>query len=222
MLLLSSVVTIVLLGSGIGSFALQNLNTSDAQPGLTTQTPGDLTDEPTATRTGTTVGAAGPDTNEQMRVSLGTSGENTILNTSDVAPGDTSVERLTLINDGERAGRIRLAQTDIVDLENGIVGPEVSVDNSSDEGELSEAIEVRLSFEYADGTNVTVLGSQTSYVPLAAVNDTAVPDQSLAPGEELTVWLEWRVDPEAGNEIQSDITVFDVGFELRVPETTSA
>lgn len=156
---------------------------------------------------------------DEISVSLEADGEGTLLEAHRVVPGDAGTETITLRNAGNRSGTVQLARTEITDLENGIVDPEAPVDDSPDRGELSEAVKVRMIFEYPDGTNPVVVGSESSYVTLASLNNSERPDISLEPERNLTVRLEWRVDENAGNEIQSDGTVFDAVFQLRAPET---
>ncbi|WP_136689923.1 hypothetical protein [Halorhabdus amylolytica] len=161
-------------------------------------------------------GADSPD--DDVTVSLDSEGEGILLEANGVVPGDAGTERMTLTNSGNQSGTVRLVRTDITDLENGIVEPEAPVDDSPDEGELSKAIAVRMTFEYPDGTEETVVGSESSSVTLADLNDSASSGAVLEPGAEVTVKLEWRVDEDTGNEIQSDGTVFDAVFQLRAPE----
>jgi len=162
-------------------------------------------------------GGGGETVDEQVTVSLQNDGEGTLLAATGVVPGDTGTESMTLTNRGDRAGTVGLAGTEITDRENGIVGPEARVDDTPGVGELSEAVAVRMTFEYPDGTDVFVVGSESEYVTLADLNGSARPARPLGPGEDVLVRLDWRVDEGAGNEIQSDGTVFDAVFRLRSP-----
>ncbi|WP_135662581.1 hypothetical protein [Halorhabdus rudnickae] len=209
-------------------------------PGITSpSTPAGTGDENTPTETGETTPESPPDTtddgseagggggggggavppDDEVTISLTADGEGSLLEAEDVVPGDTGTETMTLRNAGNRAGQVRLARTTITDLENGIVDPEAFVDDSPNDGELSGAIDVRLAFVYPDGTETRVIGSESSYVTLADVNDSEIPETPLEPGEELNVRLDWRVSEDVGNEIQTDEAIVDAVFQLRAPET---
>ncbi|MFW5949994.1 MAG: hypothetical protein ACOCR6_01425 [archaeon] len=221
---------LVLFGAGIGGITLfdsgvtptdDNTSTTASPPDpstTTVKTPSTQT-TPSATtvdtddETGTPRGDGGtPD--DRATVSLDTPGDATIMAIGDVVPGDAGTNRLVLENTGRESGTLRIAETTVVDHENGIVEAEAAVDDSPDEGELSDAITVRMRFRYSDGEDAIVVGSNSSFVPLASMNATAPPEQMVAPGERVIVEIEWRIDQTAGNEIQSDSTTFDVVFEL--------
>ncbi|WP_181686290.1 hypothetical protein [Halorhabdus salina] len=200
--------------------------------GETETVQGTETSTPTPTRTATVTptrtesdsagaggGGDGGTSDDQATVSLDAPDDATLLQTQNVVPGQSGAETVTLTNGGQQAGTIRLATVTVTDHENGIVGPEASVDDSPTEGELSEAVEVKLTFEYPDGERVIVAGSSSSYVSLSSLSGTAAPNKTVEPGQSVTVELDWRIDESVGNEIQSDGTTFDAVFELRAPES---
>ncbi|WP_459191329.1 hypothetical protein [Halosimplex sp. J119] len=193
---------LALVGGGIGTFVL------DDTPGVS---PGVQTPESTPT--------APPAPVED--VALTTPADATLLRASGVVPGEGGTSRLVLRNEGSAAGRLGIANFSHADEENGITSAEAAVDDSPDEGELSEAVRVRLSMQFSDGRTVRVVG-RDRFVPLADVEASNRTYGTIQPGEAATVVLEWRVPAEAGNEIQSDGLRFDIAFGLRPINGTAA
>ena len=155
---------------------------------------------------------------EPVGVTLETTGEGTLLAADSIFPGDAGTGRITLQNEGERAGRIRLARTEITDRYPATDRPTATPAQIVSARPLSQVLAVRLTFVYSDGTETTVIGSESTYVPLASVNDSETVDRSIAPGETVTVRLDWRLAKDVGNDIQGTETTFDAVFELRAPE----
>lgn len=246
--ILLALILLILLGAGVGTiteFEFGDLlkPVSETTP-IPTQTPVETTVEGTVESTPTPVttpeptqptpteeesnengdaggggsGGGGGASDEQATVSLESPGEATFLDANGVVPTQSGTESMMLTNGGDRAGRLALAAVRINDSENGIVDAEAPVDDSPNEGELSEAVLVRMRFHYPDGDNRTVVGSDSSYVTLASLTNSSTPEKKVAPGDRVSVELDWQIERNAGNEIQSDGTVFDAIFELRAPE----
>lgn len=207
-LLLVLVLFLVVIGAGIGTVAF----TGPPDPG-----PDDAT--PTATADPATTPVPTPQ--RTANVSLEFSGDATLVRAGSVAPGDSGTARLSLRNNGSLAGRLGVTDIAVTDAENGQGDAEAAVDNSTDAGELSGALLVRLTVRYPDGETVRVVGDD-GYVPL---DDVTLANETLGgtldPGQTATIVLDWRVDTAAGNEIQSDRTRFDAVFELRSLDATA-
>lgn len=84
-------------------------------------------------------------------------------------PGESGESSLSVVNTGDVAGRLAISELTVTDSENGIVGPEAAVDDTSETGELSESLSVHLSVRYTDGRTMDVYGTEDAFVPLAAI-----------------------------------------------------
>jgi len=194
--LLLVLLLLVVLGGGFGTFVLDDIPDGSPGPGTPSPTPP-------------------PAPNATGDVSLTTVAEATLLRVGGVAPGDAGVSRLRLRNTGSAAGELSVTELSVASDENDIVSPELSVDDSPEEGELADALVVRVSAEYPDGETVSVFGDD-EFVPIGSLEarNRTIGD-GLAAGEDVTIVLEWRLPSGTGNEVQSDSVTFDVAFTLR-------
>jgi len=212
-LLLLIVVFLVLVGGGVGTFVLGGNGDGDG-PGV--QTP--ATDAPSsATPTLTPPDPTTP--NDSGNVSFEFVDNATLVRAGNVVPGQSGATQRAIRNSGSMTATLAMVSLSVTDSENGLTDPESRVDDSADEGELSEAVLVRLSVTYPDGETATVFGGD-QFVPLAdvrATNESIGP--GIDPGSAATLTLEYRIAQSAGNEIQSDTVAFDIGFQLRAPDT---
>lgn len=144
-----------------------------------------------------------------------------MLRTVGVAPVDSGISQLVLQNEGEAPGRLAIAAITVESDENGVVNAESPVDDSPNQGELAQRVEIRLSVRYPDGDTVCVYGGD-EYVLLSgftAWNRTL--GDGLAAGEGATLLFDWRLSEEATNVVQSDTARIDVVFALRSTNETA-
>ena len=249
LILLLLVVGLSIIGTGIGSIILTGPDTqppdnettptstvTTATPTATPGSPGPPSDTPTVTATptdtatpadtatgsdsdsdGTNGGGSQPPATPSPGLELG-EGES-LFEGSNLAPGQSGQGTLTLRNAEDEDGNLTVTSVAITDEENGITDPESAVDSTPDEGELSSALEVRLSID--DGNSQTyLLGTESGYATLEELPDDAPSDAyGLASGEEVTLVMDWRLPSSAGNEIQSDGVSVDLGLLLESTET---
>ncbi|MDS0241714.1 MULTISPECIES: hypothetical protein [unclassified Haloferax] len=158
---------------------------------------------------------------EGVDLELGSGGAGvSLLDTQSVAPGSAGNSTGTLTNRGRDPGVLTLDSMPFESAENGRSGPELSVDSTggADEGELHEALAVRLRVERANGTSTYVLGDETTYLDFADVWNESVSLGRLDGGESLSLVVEWQIRESAGNEIQTDSV--DVEFVFTLEQAT--
>jgi len=214
LILIVLVLVLAAAGGGLGTFVLDIGDDGGPGPGTpdgsppATGTPSDAPPSPTDTVT------PSPGENVTFEFVDGAS----LANASGVVPGESGETRRAIRNTGTVAATLAVVNVSVIDRENGITAPESDVDDSPDEGELSEHLLVRLSVESPDGETVRVFGGE-EFVPLddvTAENESVGAD--LGAGETATLLFEYRIPETVGNEIQSDTVSFDVGFQLRAPD----
>jgi hypothetical protein len=189
-LVLLLVLLLALLGAGIGSFVFEG---TDDQPGIQT-----------------------PTANETLNVSLVADSDTRLVNASDVTPGTSGTRTVILRNSGEDSGTLSVAELSLTQRENGLVGPETDVDNTSDDGELADHLLVRVWFRTADGTTVSLYGTGDGARPLSAiVTENRSQTTVLQPGNRTRLVLEWELPADTGNVIQSDSLRLNATLQLR-------
>lgn len=121
-----------------------------------------------------------------------------------------------ITNKGTLPGRLYFVLNNISNNENGCNEPEKEVDLSCGlpgvgEGELGKMIKVSLYLN-----EVKVVGGDLSNSLGVLISDSwaGMDPVILKGGESVVVRLDWVLDPEYGNEIQSDSLGFDVSFDL--------
>jgi predicted ribosomally synthesized peptide with SipW-like signal peptide len=152
------------------------------------------------------------------------------VNFSNVKPGDEFNLHWKLKNMGTLPGNLLIEVTSIMNYENGRNEPEASVDSTS--GDLEGELGKRMNhmdmyvhkFELGDPGISRLKDVATGWDPQGAdeLNDIGGRTYRAAnadigrldPGEEIIVHLHTKVDPNAGNEIQSDSVQFDIIFHL--------
>lgn len=166
--------------------------------------------------TGSTSGGGGSSETTRASLVLDGPGSNpTSVGAGNVAPGDAGQSQIAVTNDGDAAGTVGVTVETLSASENGLTDPERDVDDTPSEPELPAHLDVRVSL-LDDGDVVTYLaGNATSFVPfssLSAGNLTA--DVSLGPDETAHVVVEWQLDADVGNVVQSDGVTLDFALEL--------
>ena len=134
------------------------------------------------------------------------------INTSNAAPSNagTGYKRLDLQNTGSLPGKLTVNVEKVGDLENGCNEPEGLVDTScgpTDGGELDDhLIVVLLNSDQGTYLRSKVLTSWAGLAPIEL--------GTLAPGATKTIYISTQVQPQAGNEVQSDSASFVVKADL--------
>ena len=149
----------------------------------------------------------------------GPGAEASLASAEGVIPGDRWLNRGNLTNAGTVPGEVTLNSLEITSFENGQNEPEAEVDDTGGDpgrgaGELEDALEVRITAVDGDGSRRYVFGDGDTYHPLQRLGSEPVSIAELDPDETVTIVIEYRVLPEAGNEIQSDSIVVDFGFTM--------
>ncbi|WP_136689927.1 TasA family protein [Halorhabdus amylolytica] len=137
----------------------------------------------------------------------------TFLDVSGVKPGDDGFQSIQLGNTGSITGTIEIIVEDVRDSENGIVNNENSVDDTPNQGELQNYVEVRAEINGTEIRDWTGL-DQLQSTPLPYTYPTG---ETIVPGSQRQFTLEWRFnDPgdKSVNEAQSDSVEMDLTFRL--------
>lgn len=100
--------------------------------------------------------------------------------------------------------------------ENGMTEPEADVDDTPDEGELAQYVDAKLKYE----SNGPVIAQGTLAEILEAIGDGVLLDYDPSTSDadpfpennRSCVVIDWWVDREVGNVIQTDRTKFDLSF----------
>lgn len=150
-------------------------------------------------------------------VTLEAVGPTALLDYDDVAPEDSGRDEVRVQNAGTREARLSVADVNVTDHENGIVGSEEPVDSTPEDGELSDHVMLVVEAHFPDGTTDylfgTSPGSPRSLAAVGGESDQAETDL-LGPDQEATIAFDWHVPASTGNEVQSDGAEVDVTFQL--------
>jgi predicted ribosomally synthesized peptide with SipW-like signal peptide len=147
----------------------------------------------------------------------GSESATTTLSASNNGTGSSGVASTTVNNVGSLDGVLNFDVGAITDLENGIVNdPEsdAAAENGGSPGELSEYVTFRLGYDSnADGSfddAETVVEGSLGGMENVQFN----PNVPIPAGSDREFFVEWEIDGDAGNEIQSDSIEVDFTFEL--------
>jgi len=158
-------------------------------------------------------------------------GTNTVLDVSDVAPGDSGSDSTRIRNAGTLPGYLTLGVSGFKTPENGVNEPEAAARRENDPqgpdaggdhtGELAQSLLVKMKLVTNEETHHLV-GSENDYELASAVrlgeysvNDTSgQEDLALNSGEEVEFVTEYQISDNVGNEIQSDSVVAELVFAL--------
>lgn len=139
----------------------------------------------------------------------------TLFRATTVAPGDRSGATLEVTNDGEAAGTLVVGVANLSSSENGWTEPEAAVDHDR-ESELPAHLLVRVAV-HRDGDVRYLVGGTDRMVRFAALEEGSLGSVPLGVDENATVQVEWYVEREADNEIQTDAVGVDLTVSLREP-----
>lgn len=150
-------------------------------------------------------------------------GNDVILDYAGVAPGNSGSETVTLSNGGSVAGNLSIVAIEATDSENGIVGAEAEVDDTPNEGELSDHLRLAITATYPNGTSTALFGTGDGPRPVAdlAAIESRSASGEIPPGEAATIRIDWVIPSSTDNVIQSDEVGMVMTFELRAPEDGS-
>lgn len=157
--------------------------------------------------------------NESENGSEDDSGNGGLLNGSQATPGAQYASSADIANTGSETGSVFL-NVSYTSFENGIANEaEGRVDSTGGDpgpgrGELHQEFELRVAIVDDNGSLTYVLGNESTYRGLTNVTGEPVPLTDIPPGGTADLHVEYRVDPAAGNEIQSDTLTLDFEFLL--------
>jgi len=139
-----------------------------------------------------------------------------LLDDEDVLPGAAGIGRRTVESNTSEDGEVWITELTVEDREEGVTEPESKVDDSTEDGELPENLEVRIVLEHEDGYVNYVLGTEDGFERLVDLQDRAPSAATpLLSGDRTDVTVYWRLPAEAGNEVQSDEVDLDLDLEWR-------
>ncbi|MFC4357882.1 hypothetical protein ACFO0N_07960 [Halobium salinum] len=165
-----------------------------------------------------TDGTDGVDESDRGTVSLSAGGGHTetpFVSVDDAVPGANGRSAATVVNDGSRDAVLSVAAADVRSLENGRTDPERDVDTTggATEGELGDALELRVRLDRADGSTVYLVGSDHAFISLTDFVAGGVAGSApVDAGEQVRFVAEWRLPTTVGNEVQTDSV--ELGFRL--------
>lgn len=148
-------------------------------------------------------------------VDLRTERDGLAIRAAGLLPGDSGSRSLPVRNVGNGSGQLAVTDVRIEDHENSLAEPERAAGDDAAAGELSSALRVRLSVDYADGDREFLAGAADEYVALDSLDRADLTgEEALASGAAATVRLEWKLPLSTGNEVQTDGV--DVDADLRL------
>lgn len=136
-----------------------------------------------------------------------------LFGAADVVPGSSGTASEPLTSPRPEMESLRVTVGTAVDDENGRTEPEMAIDRTPGSGELSAHLDVRILLVRESGQQRYVVGGPGSFVPLAAAIG-ASESIPIADAEDVTLVVEWRISPAAGNEIQTDGTSLTIHCEF--------
>jgi predicted ribosomally synthesized peptide with SipW-like signal peptide len=137
------------------------------------------------------------------------------LDVGPMAPGDSGSNTWIAKNVGSIAGKLSLTVSDITNNDNGLTEPESEVDKTggAGEGELGNYLDVVLWVDL-DSDGVKDVGEVLYSGTLNGMAGT-YSNVAILPKEwSVPIILEWSINSDVGNIIQSDSASFDITFSL--------
>jgi predicted ribosomally synthesized peptide with SipW-like signal peptide len=143
----------------------------------------------------------------------------TVPSNGNAAPGDTGRAATTLVNDGSLDGFLNFDVGVVTNDENTAIEPEREAGDTGAPGELGSVLDVRYGFDTTGDGSIDRPVVDTTDAPYETIDRTGGieynPNIPLpGSGGAVDFVVEWALPRDAGNVIQSDEVVFDVGFEL--------
>jgi predicted ribosomally synthesized peptide with SipW-like signal peptide len=128
---------------------------------------------------------------------------------SDVKPGDYDVATMTLTNEGNIGGTLTVDLKNLLDSAGTTPEPEPTPDN----GELSANMDIALWVD-ANGDGVQDTGETLLYFGKLNAEVGPYTVGALDGGATTYVSLSYSIGSDVGNDIQGDISTFDIEFNL--------
>jgi predicted ribosomally synthesized peptide with SipW-like signal peptide len=152
-----------------------------------------------------------------------------------IMPGDSGVADVSLRNDGPAAGWLSMRIINLVNLESGLLDPEIKAGDTSGgeyEGELGSKLYLIIWFDdnndgerqvpWPDGGEQPIVEGYVDYLHgLGKIPIDGAPTYDIMPGYSgwwATIGFKWSLASDVGNIIQSDSLTFDIEFTLSEPE----
>lgn len=147
------------------------------------------------------------------------------FNVIDTYGGNSGSEDWVLKNTGSIDGSLDITFSNLVDAENGVNEPEDADPNEDGtvaepgtNGELAEVLNLLIYIDLNNNDTYAVDDDQLVYQGFASGILTPdceqLSDYAMAAGYDKSIRIEWSIADTVDNEIQSDSTGFDIGFEL--------
>ena len=146
----------------------------------------------------------------------GTEAATTTFSAADLGTGSTGTASSTVNNAGSLAGYLNFDVDEVRDFENGIANDAEAnaPGEQSGQGELSQYVTVRLGYDGNDNGNFNSSEIVTEGSLEGMENVQFNPNVPISAGSSKEFFVEWEIDEEAGNEVQSDSVEVDFTLEL--------
>jgi predicted ribosomally synthesized peptide with SipW-like signal peptide len=147
----------------------------------------------------------------------GSESATTTFAAADLGTGSSGSASSTVTNTGTLDGYLNFSIEDIRNLENGIANDaesSASDENGGQPGELSQYVTLRLGYD-DNGNGSFGSGEVVAEGSLDGMENVQFkPNVPLGASASREFFVEWEIDEDAGNEVQSDSVEVDFGFEL--------
>jgi hypothetical protein len=136
-----------------------------------------------------------------------------------VGTGETGGTKVWNVkNTGSLPGQFSAVFDNLINYENGCNDAEKTIDTTCDNpgkhfGELGKYI--KATFYLNDVKKVETILTEDAAVNITNLWTSLNPPLVLEPGEEQQLRMDWQLDPNYNNEIQSDSLTFDINFNLK-------
>jgi hypothetical protein len=136
-----------------------------------------------------------------------------------VGTGETGGTKVWNVkNTGSLPGQFSAVFDNLINYENGCNDAEKTIDTTCDNpgkhfGELGKYI--KATFYLNDVKKVETILTEDTAANITNLWASLNPPLVLEPGEEQQLRMDWQLDPNYNNEIQSDSLTFDINFNLK-------
>lgn len=146
----------------------------------------------------------------------GNESATTTLDVADIGTGASGRAATTVNNVGSLDGFLNFDVDEIRNLENGINEPEsdAALENGGPPGELSQYVTLQLGYDDNGNGNFNAGEVVVDGALDGMENVQFNPNVPIPASSSTEFFVDWEIDPEAGNEVQSDAVEIDFTFEL--------
>jgi hypothetical protein len=135
-----------------------------------------------------------------------------------IAAVGTGTKVWNVKNTGSLPGQFSAVFDNLINYENGCNDAEKTIDTTCDNpgkhfGELGKYI--KATFYLNDVKKVETILTEDTAANITNLWASLNPPLVLEPGEEQQLRMDWQLDPNYNNEIQSDSLTFDINFNLK-------